>query len=89
MVMNFVLRRINIRIVLGGLVVTVLAIRSKVYGFKLGVRFYGMLKNPAEYERDTSQAKFTDISRQVSASVLGVCRYLPELPVDESGIIRT
>jgi hypothetical protein len=48
-----------------------------------------MLKNPAEYERDTSQAKFTDISRQVSASLLGICRYLPELPVDESGIIRT
>jgi hypothetical protein len=38
------------------------------------VRFYDMLKVPAEYDRDTSPAKLRDISRKVSvASLLGVC----------------
>jgi hypothetical protein len=37
------------------------------------VSFYGMLNFPAEYDRDTSLAKFTDISHQVfPASILGV-----------------
>jgi hypothetical protein len=38
-----------------------------------------MLKNPAEYERDISSAKFTAISPQVSPDlVLGACWYLLE-----------
>jgi hypothetical protein len=49
-----------------------------------------MLKNPAEYERDTSSAKFTDISSQfLPASLLdvsaGICH---KTVVDETGIIR-
>jgi hypothetical protein len=31
------------------------------------VKFYGMLKIPAEYDRDTSSAKFKDISHQLPA----------------------
>jgi hypothetical protein len=63
---------------LGGLVVIVLATGPKVQGFKPAeddrflrphiVEFNGMLKCPAEYERDTSTTKFTAISRQVSPS---------------------
>jgi hypothetical protein len=34
--------------------------------------FYGMLKNPAEYDRDTSWSKFKDVSRQLYASLLDV-----------------
>jgi hypothetical protein len=34
------------------------------------VRFYGMLKNPKNmYEKDTSAAKLTDISRQLFPSL--------------------
>jgi hypothetical protein len=40
------------------------------------VRFYGILKNPAEYEKDISSAKFTAISRQVL-----LLRYLASLMV--------
>jgi hypothetical protein len=36
------------------------------------LRFCGMLKNPAEYDRDTSSAKFKNISRQLPALLLGV-----------------
>jgi hypothetical protein len=41
-------------------------------------RFYGMLKKPAEYEREISLAKFTAISCQLSADSLldvsaGIC----------------
>jgi hypothetical protein len=51
-------------------VVIVLAIRPRSHV----IRFYGMLKIPVEYERDTSPTKFTAISRKVSfASLLGVC----------------
>jgi hypothetical protein len=54
-------------------------------------RFYGMLRNPAEYERDISSAKFPDISRQVSPDLLlgvpgGICQ---RVVVYGSGIIRT
>jgi hypothetical protein len=50
-----------------------------------------MLKIPAEYERDTSSAKFTAISYQISpASTLdasaGFCQ---RALVDELGMIRT
>jgi hypothetical protein len=31
------------------------------------VKFYGMLKIPAEYDRDTSSAKFKGISHQLPA----------------------
>jgi hypothetical protein len=37
------------------------------------VRFYGMLKIPVEYDKDTSSVKFTDICCQLPASLLGVC----------------
>jgi hypothetical protein len=55
------------------------------------VRFYGMLKSHAEYERDISSAKFTSISRQVSPdSLLNVSAGMCQIPlVDESGKIRT
>jgi hypothetical protein len=36
------------------------------------VRFYGMLKIPAEYARDTLPPKLTDISRPLFASLLGI-----------------
>jgi hypothetical protein len=36
------------------------------------VRFYGMLKIPADYVGKTSPSKRTEISRQLSASLLGV-----------------
>jgi hypothetical protein len=68
---------------LGGLVVIVLATGPKVQGFKPVeddgflrphmVGFNGMLKCPAEYERDTSTTKFTAISRQVSPSFATRC----------------
>jgi hypothetical protein len=50
-----------------------------------------MLKNSAEYERDTSSAKFTAISSQVSPdSVLGVLAgTCQKALVDETEIIRT
>jgi hypothetical protein len=35
-------------------------------------RFYGMVKNPAEYDRDTTSTKFKDIYRQLPASPLDV-----------------
>jgi len=43
-------------------------------------KIYGMLKIPAEYDRDTSPAKLTDISRQVSPcfATRCLCWYLPE-----------
>jgi hypothetical protein len=52
---------------------------------------YGLLKKPAGMRRDTSSAKFTAISRQVSpASLLGVSAgYYQRALVDESGRIRT
>jgi hypothetical protein len=50
-----------------------------------------MLKNPAEYERDISLAKFTATSLQVSPdSLLGVSAGICQRAVvDESGVIRT
>jgi hypothetical protein len=50
-----------------------------------------MLKNSADYEKYTSFAKFTSISRQISsASVLGVSAgYCQRALVDESGMIGT
>jgi hypothetical protein len=50
-----------------------------------------MLKDHAEYERDTSSAKFTVTSRQVTpASLPGVSTdYCQRALVDEIGIIRT
>jgi hypothetical protein len=36
------------------------------------VRFYGMLKNLASYDRDATSAKFKDISHQLPASLLDV-----------------
>jgi hypothetical protein len=50
-----------------------------------------MLKNPAEYEREISSAKFTATYHQVSPDLLlgvsaGICQ---TALVDESGIIRT
>jgi hypothetical protein len=47
-----------------------------------------MLKIPAEYDRDTSSAKFTDFSLQLSASLPGVSAATTTL-VDESGMFRT
>jgi hypothetical protein len=46
------------------------------------VRSYGMLKIPAEYDKDTSPAKLTDIYRQVSPCFVTtcVCWHLPALP---------
>jgi hypothetical protein len=38
-----------------------------------------MLKNPAEYDRDTSSAKFKEISRQLPASLLDVSVTTTEL----------
>jgi hypothetical protein len=43
------------------------------------VRFYGMLKIPAEYDRDTSLAKFKYISCQLPALLLGVSAAIREL----------
>jgi hypothetical protein len=51
------------------------------------VRFYDMLNIPAEYG-NTSSAKFTDISRQLLASLLGVCCNQRAL-VDDTGMIIT
>jgi hypothetical protein len=50
-----------------------------------------MLKNPAQYESDTSWTKFTVISRQVSpVSALGVSAgYCQRAMLDELGVIRT
>jgi hypothetical protein len=51
------------------------------------VRFYGMLKNPTEYGRDTAAAKLKNISRQLSASLLGVSAGIfQRAPVDKSGM---
>jgi hypothetical protein len=36
------------------------------------VRFYGLLKVPEEYYRDTTPAKFENISLQLPAPLLGV-----------------
>jgi hypothetical protein len=49
---------------------------------------HGMLKNLALYGRDTTSAKFKDISRQLLASVIDICCNKRTL-VDESGMIRT
>jgi len=38
-----------------------------------------MLNIPAKYDRDTSSAKFNDISRQLPASLLGVSAATREL----------
>jgi hypothetical protein len=38
-----------------------------------------MLKIPAEYERDTTLAKFKDISRQLPASLLYISAAIKEL----------
>jgi hypothetical protein len=43
--------------------------RNKAVG-SISKDFYGMLKTPAEYKGDTSQAKFTVISSQVSPASL-------------------
>jgi hypothetical protein len=50
-----------------------------------------MLKIPAEYDRGTSLAKFTDICRQVSPCFATRCLVLvfARDVVDESGMIRT
>jgi hypothetical protein len=50
-----------------------------------------MLKNPAEYERDTSSAKFTDIlAKFFHALLLGVSADFCQIALmDESGMIRT
>jgi hypothetical protein len=50
-----------------------------------------MLKNIAEYERDTSSVKFTYISRQVFPGLLpGVTAgYCQRVLVDEPGMIIT
>jgi hypothetical protein len=50
-----------------------------------------MLKIPAEYDRDTSPAKLTDISRKVlPASLLGVSADICQRALaHESGMIRT
>jgi hypothetical protein len=50
-----------------------------------------MLQIPAEYDSDTSSAKFKDISRQVPPCLAtrffaGICQ---RALVDESGMIRT
>jgi hypothetical protein len=52
------------------------------------VRFYSMLKIPTEYYKDTSKAKFRDISCQMPDSLLGVCCNQRTL-MDESGMIKT
>jgi hypothetical protein len=48
-------------------------------------KIYDMLKNPAEYDRDTSPAKLTDISRQISLcfATRCVCWYFPRALVAE------
>jgi hypothetical protein len=48
-----------------------------------------MLKKPAEYERDTSSAKYMVISRKDSTdSLIGIpAGYFQRALVDESGII--
>jgi hypothetical protein len=50
-----------------------------------------MLKFPAEYDRDTSSAKFRAISRQIYFPLLPVVSagYCQRALVDESGTIRT
>jgi hypothetical protein len=50
-----------------------------------------MLKNPAEYDRNTSSAKLTTISHQVSPVLLPdvSAGYCLRALVDESGMIRT
>jgi hypothetical protein len=50
-----------------------------------------MLKNPAEYKRDTSSAKFMAISRQVSSVTLPSVSagYCLNALVNKSGMIRT
>jgi hypothetical protein len=54
------------------------------------VRFYGMLKIPVEYARDTLPAKVTDISSPIFASLLGIFAGICQRPlVDESGIVKT
>jgi hypothetical protein len=51
------------------------------------MRFYSTFKIPAKYDRDTSSTKLKDISRQLSASLLGVwCNKRPL--VDRSGMIN-
>jgi hypothetical protein len=40
--------------------------------------FYGMLKNLAKYDRDTTSAKFKGISRQLSFATRCVCWYFAE-----------
>jgi hypothetical protein len=54
------------------------------------VRFYGILKIPAQYDRDTTSAKFKDMSRHLPASLLGVsaCIFQTSL-VGESEMIMT
>jgi hypothetical protein len=47
-----------------------------------------MLKILAEYETDTTSAKFKDISLQIPASLLGVCCNHRTL-MDESRMVRT
>jgi hypothetical protein len=44
------------------------------------IRCYGMLKIPAEYDRDTSLPKLTNISRQISPrfATRYLCCYFPE-----------
>jgi hypothetical protein len=50
-----------------------------------------VLKNPVEYERDTSSEKFKAVCRQVSPTSLeGVSAgYYHRAGVDKSGVIRT
>jgi hypothetical protein len=50
-----------------------------------------MFKNPAEYERDTSSAKFMAVSCQVSPALLPnvYAGYCQRALVDESGMILT
>jgi hypothetical protein len=49
-----------------------------------------MLKNPAEYERDISLAKFTTSLQVYPDSLLGVSVGICQRAVvDESGVIRT
>jgi hypothetical protein len=43
------------------------------------VWFYGLLKIPAKYDRNASSAKFKDVSRQLSSSLLGVSAATREL----------
>jgi hypothetical protein len=51
--------------------------------------FYGMLKIPAEYDRDTTSSKFKDICHKLPASPLDVSAANQRALVDESGVIRT